>query len=77
MGGWVRGLAFSEHRFLADVSVLLPPQRSTYWGGTEGVSPQGWGAIARCPRVQTLLPPPTICRTLGKFCLSSSVKRGD
>lgn len=47
MGAWVRGLAFSEHRFLADVSVLLPPQRSAYWGGMEGVSPQGWGAIAR------------------------------
>lgn len=47
MGGGVRGLAFSEHWFLADVSVLLPPQRSAYWGGTEGVSPQVWGARAR------------------------------
>lgn len=47
VGGWVRGLTFSEHWFSADVSARLPPQRSAYWGGTERVSLQGWGAIAR------------------------------
>lgn len=76
MGGWVRGLAFSEHRFLADVSVLLPPRRSAYWGGMEGVSSQGWGAIARLSESANSASTPYYLRDPGQV-LSSSVKRGD